>query len=132
MAQADSTTVATTSVDSASEDTNAPLTEKQPTNTRSKHLTEREYTLSLFILGFGVVVILIIFFVGHRDTVSYDYIFKLTAVTLVITSSLFLVIAGYSSEQIAPVIGLLGTISGYLLGKASTDSDRSKKNNESK
>ena len=33
--------------------------------------------------------------------------------------AIFLVVAGYSDQQIAPVIGLLGTIAGYLLGKES-------------
>jgi hypothetical protein len=36
---------------------------------------------------------------------------------LIITTSVFLVVAGYSSNQIAPVTGLLGTLAGYLLGK---------------
>jgi len=35
---------------------------------------------------------------------------------LIITSGLTLVTAGYSSEQMSPVMGLLGTIAGYLLG----------------
>ena len=33
----------------------------------------------------------------------------------------FLIVAGYTEKQIAPVIGLLGTIAGYLLGKSSSE-----------
>jgi biopolymer transport protein ExbB/TolQ len=31
--------------------------------------------------------------------------------------AVFLVVAGYTDTQIAPVMGLLGTVAGYLLGK---------------
>jgi hypothetical protein len=37
------------------------------------------------------------------------------ALPLIVLSEVMLVIAGFSDAQIAPVIGLLGTISGYLL-----------------
>ncbi|WP_157267552.1 hypothetical protein [Azohydromonas aeria] len=37
---------------------------------------------------------------------------------LIIVAALFLVVAGYDDKQIAPVMGLLGTIVGYLLGKS--------------
>jgi len=42
---------------------------------------------------------------------------KLVGLTLVITAGLFLICAGYTENQIAPMIGLLGTVAGYLLGK---------------
>jgi hypothetical protein len=44
---------------------------------------------------------------------------------LIISSSIFLIVAGYTSQQIAPAMGLLGTLAGYLLGKESSavDSD---------
>ena len=37
---------------------------------------------------------------------------------LIIVAAVFLVVAGYTEEQIAPVIGLLGTIAGYILGRS--------------
>jgi hypothetical protein len=42
---------------------------------------------------------------------------------LVVTAGLFLIPASYSNDQIAPLIGLLGTIVGYLLGKSSEEKD---------
>jgi hypothetical protein len=49
-------------------------------------------------------------------------------VTIIITAGLFLMTAGYSSEQIAPMYGLLGTVVGYLLGKTrSTDAKNENK-----
>ena len=44
--------------------------------------------------------------------------FKYLSVTLIIVGSLFLVTAGYGNTQIAPIIGLLGTVAGYLLGRS--------------
>jgi hypothetical protein len=34
--------------------------------------------------------------------------------------------AGYSSEQVAPIYGLLGAVVGYLLGKARPPEDENK------
>jgi hypothetical protein len=38
-------------------------------------------------------------------------------VTLIIIGTLFFITAGFDSTQIAPALGLFGTIAGYLLGK---------------
>ena len=46
---------------------------------------------------------------------------KFILVTLVITSALFLIAAGFSNNQIASAMGLLGTIAGYLLGRSHSD-----------
>ena len=43
-------------------------------------------------------------------------ILKVLGLTLIIGVSTLLVIAGYSTGQIGPVMGLLGVIAGYLLG----------------
>lgn len=48
---------------------------------------------------------------------------RITGITLVVISGLFLIVTGYSQEQIAPMIGLLGTIVGFLLGKTSKDTE---------
>jgi hypothetical protein len=42
------------------------------------------------------------------------------ATILIITFAVFLIVAGYSDQQIAPAFGLLGTLAGYLLGKDAT------------
>jgi len=49
---------------------------------------------------------------------------QIVGLTLVLTAGLFLTTAGYSQDQIAPMIGLLGTIAGYLLGRGSEKVDR--------
>jgi hypothetical protein len=39
------------------------------------------------------------------------------ALTLVIIGTVFFIVAGFDSQQIAPAIGLFGTIAGYMLGR---------------
>jgi hypothetical protein len=48
---------------------------------------------------------------------------RVVGLTLVLTSGLFLIVTGYSQEQIAPMIGLLGTITGFLLGKTTSPNE---------
>ena len=52
---------------------------------------------------------------------SAEAILRTFGVTLIITAAVFLVVAGYTEAQIAPVIGLLGAIAGYLLGRGPRD-----------
>jgi len=90
-------------------------------------LSSWEFSLSLIVLGFGLLIIaletFIVFkFKGQIDTSS---VIQFIIVTLIITSALFLITAGYGNDQIAPAMGLLGTIAGYLLGQAqSKDKDK--------
>jgi hypothetical protein len=48
---------------------------------------------------------------------SAEQILRTFGILVIIFAAVFLVIAGYSDTQITPVIGLLGTIAGYLLGR---------------
>lgn len=82
-------------------------------------LTNVERNLSIAVLGFGVVVLLIQFVTLRGVTASNpDLVIRAYAVTLIVVCTLFLVSAGLSANQIAPGIGLFGTIAGYLLGRA--------------
>jgi hypothetical protein len=53
-----------------------------------------------------------------RDLLGEILLFKMVALTLVITSGLVLIVAGFSSDQITSMMGLLGTVAGYVLGKS--------------
>ncbi len=48
-------------------------------------------------------------------------------VVLIIMGTLFVIAAGYSSVQIAPALGLFGTIAGYLLGRSEKNREEEKK-----
>jgi len=43
-------------------------------------------------------------------------ILKAVIIPMVVMSAVFLVVAGYDDQQIAPAMGLLGTVVGYVLG----------------
>ena len=79
--------------------------------------TKNAMTMSSTVLLFGVLVIGICAWLMRDMKPSADSILKVFGTVLIITGALFLVVAGYSDEQMAPVMGLLGTLAGYLLGK---------------
>jgi hypothetical protein len=75
----------------------------------------------VYLTGFTVVLglgFLALFCYAHRGPML-DHAFARNFIILtVIFSALFLIVAGYSERQTAPVFGLLGTIIGYLFGVA--------------
>src|SRR5205085_11424894 len=75
-------------------------------------LTRFEFWLTLLVVLFGCAVILLQFLLlrGHR--ITGDDILKVFGVTLIVVGTLVLITAGFSDEQIAPAMGLFGTISG--------------------
>lgn len=80
--------------------------------------------MSLYVLGFGVVLSIFTGIIALRTKGWNREATNIFTVTIIITAGLFLMTAGYSSEQIAPMYGLLGTIVGYLLGKTPPSVDR--------
>lgn len=80
--------------------------------------TVQEIYMSIAVLIFGVLVVAAQTILFYRQKANVEEAFKYFIVTLIIIGALFLVTAGYGNQQIAPILGLLGTIAGYLLGKA--------------
>lgn len=80
--------------------------------------TMQEIYMSIAVLVFGLLVVVAQTLLFYRQKADVEEAFKYFIVTLIIIGALFLVTAGYGNEQIAPILGLLGTIAGYLLGKA--------------
>ena len=78
-----------------------------------------ELYLSLSILGFGLILCLavIIVLLKKKDICWDSSSFRVFGLTLIIVSGVFLITAGYSEYQIASMMGLLGTVAGYLLAK---------------
>jgi len=71
--------------------------------------------LSLAILVFGLLVIVVMVYLVFKGK-DADQVLRVCALPLIIVAAIFLVVVGYTSEQIAPVMGLLGAIAGYILG----------------
>ena len=72
-----------------------------------------EIYLSLRVLVFGLFLVLFTGFVAFKRGSGWDQeTSKLFAVAVIVTAGLFLITAGYSDQQIAPMFALLGTIVG--------------------
>ncbi len=84
----------------------------------SRDWTNVEIYLSVAVLGFALVVLVLQTVLITRAQPSWHpkSTLRMMGLTLIISAGLFLVTAGYSADQVSPVMGLLGTIAGYLLG----------------
>ena len=89
-----------------------------PSSPQARVHTGFEIALSIGVLVFGAVAMGLQILVMLRQNKYWDMLaIKIVGLTLVITAGLFLIVAGYSQEQVAPMMGILGTVVGYLLGK---------------
>jgi hypothetical protein len=77
-------------------------------------------TILVIIFGLAIVVAFIWGLKLLRDEQHNAFIRALVVIVIVI-GSLILVTAGFTSQQIAPVFGLFGTIVGYMLGRVSSN-----------
>ncbi len=73
-------------------------------------------TICASVLIFGVFVLIVTSYIGSREH-GGEELNKFNLMVLVIIAAIFLVTAGYTETQITPVVGLLSTIVGYVLGK---------------
>lgn len=85
--------------------------------------SSQEVWLSLGVLVFGMIVVLSQAWIINRRQEPLSQSLKYLSVSLIIVGSLFLVTAGYGNSQIAPIIGLLGTVAGYLLGRTQSPTE---------
>ena len=81
-------------------------------------LSTAEGELALTVIAFGVIVILAFAILLWSKSAPPDLAFRALSITMIVTGTLFLICAGYTNDQIAPAIGLFGTIAGYLLGRS--------------
>lgn len=71
------------------------------------------------MLIFGGLTVVLFSWMVARGVKFDDYTFKLLGLPLILTTALFLIPGGYTAHQVAPLMGLLGTLTGYLLGSGS-------------
>lgn len=79
-------------------------------------------TISSAVLIFGCVIMFLATYLLYKGK-NADDVLKLFGTIIIVISAVFLVVAGYTDTQISPVIGLLGTIAGYLLGSKSAEEE---------
>jgi hypothetical protein len=82
-----------------------------------RFLSSAEGELALIVIGLGVLVIIALSIVLKTKGASTDDAIRGYAIILIIIGTMVLICAGYSNDQIAPAIGLFGTLAGYLLGR---------------
>lgn len=83
-----------------------------------------EFSLSLVILGFGVLVLVAEVVLLRRVPCTAEELLRVFGITLIVIGALLVVPAGFSAQAIAPAMGLLGTIAGYLLSQRSERAPR--------
>ena len=81
-------------------------------------MTEYEYWLSFETLAFGIFVVTLQHLQMRQKNVSAQDGLRMYSITLILIGTLFIITAGFSSLQIAPAMGLFGTVAGYLLGRS--------------
>lgn len=75
-----------------------------------------ELNLTLLIFAFGVVSLLLFYWIVRSDRGS-PLLLRVYVILILIFGTLLIVSSAYTTEQIAPVVGFFGTIAGYLLGR---------------
>ena len=93
------------------------------TPTQTRDWTSIEVYLSIGVLIFSLIVMFMQYRYLKQQEHSWtsESVIRFIGFPIVISAALFLVVAGYSDQQVAPVFALLGAIAGYLFGKSGTE-----------
>lgn len=101
-------------------ETAVPVTVTQlPERQGPQPMSSFEFWLSVIVLGFTLLLLITLVWLIRAKLLSAESSLRAILVTIIIGATLFLITAGYSNDQIAPAVGLFGTIAGYLLGRNS-------------
>jgi hypothetical protein len=73
--------------------------------------------LSISILIFGLILIGLLTYLIKAGAIGQVPFFRLFGLSLILSTGLALIVGGWTERQIAPLMALLGTIAGYVLGK---------------
>jgi hypothetical protein len=83
-----------------------------------RYLSSPEVALTVMVIALTLAALTMQFFLLRRSTrLKAEDTLRVFGVTLIIMGTLFFIAAGFNSGQIAPAMGLFGTIAGYLLGR---------------
>jgi hypothetical protein len=102
----------------------------QPDIQAMRSAYEDSQFLALSVIGLGVFVLCCLTYLIRSDK-QIDALLRPFATILIVVAAVFLIVAGYSEKQIAPVIGLLGTIAGYVLGREDGQKNKPAEGNSS-
>jgi hypothetical protein len=79
--------------------------------------TPYEFHLTLLTIALAVGMAIVLCIMAWKSGIGDDFV-RSFMVVIIVFAALFLVVAGYSDKQTAPVFGLLGTIAGYIFGRS--------------
>ena len=74
-------------------------------------------TLTVIVLVFGCIVLALGTHLIRKSNSSGVLVIKFVGLVMITVFSVVLMIVGYNKDQLTPVVGLFGTIAGFLLGK---------------
>jgi len=102
-------------------ESHAQISTAKPSKSELLNLSVEQQSLSLSVLIviFGFVII----WAANKQMSSGsnpDSVLKVFGGISIVILSVLLIAAGFSDQQISPVIGLLGTMAGYILGRTSS------------
>lgn len=84
----------------------------------------------MFVASFFTFFIFVLVFIFMNNRIKDGKepleILRTFGIPLIIVSSVFMVVTGLKMDTLTPVIGLLGTIAGYLLGRQDNKNDKSR------
>ena len=87
--------------------------------------------LSISVLAFGLIVLMCEMAIIWRSAKAWSPLsVRIVGLTLALTIGLFLIPAGYTEKQIAPLMGMLGTAVGFLFGQGTSITRNSRENSE--
>ena len=84
-------------------------------------LEEIQLTLIIFVFG---LIATGIFYLLVKTEKATPYLMRIYVVIILVFGSLLVISSGYAINQTAPIIGLFGTITGYLLGRSDRPDNR--------
>lgn len=96
-----------------------------------RYLTSPEVILTTMVIVISLLALVMEFFLLRKiSRLKAEDTLRVFGVTLIIMGTLFFITAGFNSSQIAPSMGLFGTIAGYLLGKVDRKDNRGKETDD--
>lgn len=81
---------------------------------------ENAMVMSATVIGFSLIVFSMATYLIKHGKPS-ESVLKIFGTLFIITAATLLILLGFGEKQISPVIGLLGTLAGYLLGRETKD-----------
>lgn len=110
---------------------NPPSPSEAPTE--FNYLSSKEFIIAILVTVVSLIALTMQFFLLKQiPKLRAEDTLRTFGVILIIMGTLFVIAAGFDSIQIAPAMGLFGTIAGYLLGRVERKQDEKPGEDEKK